>query len=474
MIRFILFALMVGVFGAAHAQEPPPTNQPADCPTIVRSAITLTNERCQNTDLNQICYGHLVLDVQPRTGLVDFGFKQPGDIVNVVEVQSLRLSALDTATGRWGVVMMQIEANLAQGAVAAPEVQILLFGDAELNDATHFLPGEIMQPANVREQPAETSAVLTSLHTGDSITANGRLADGSWVRLNLAGTNGWVRSDLIRLRGDLESLAIITAEPSPSQDELAQFGPMQAFYFRSGVDDAPCAQAPNSGLLIQTPEGVASISIWMDEVVIQVDATAFIQAQPDGNLIINVLDGQARVSARGDTRTVVSGMQVGVPLDENLAAAGVPGDPAPYDASTVAELPVDLLNRPVEIASPRNQPVGIPIPGTWGFAWDAAALTCPDGTVVPFESTGASSAITVTGETLRWNAARYTQTTTGVYHSSYADDLGNLHQDTLQVIAPDRIVGEKVLDLASRACTLNVGFQLQLINAAGETPVAVE
>ena len=30
---------------------------------------------------------------------------------------------------------------------------------------------------------------------------------------------------------------------------------MQAFYFRSGIGDAPCAEAPNSGILIQTPEG---------------------------------------------------------------------------------------------------------------------------------------------------------------------------------------------------------------------------
>jgi hypothetical protein len=234
----------------------------ADCPAIVQTAIDLTSERCDETDSNMICYGHLVLDAQPQPDVeeAEFEFFEPGDVVDVNRVQSLRLSAMDVQTGRWGVVMMFVEAALE--ALEADDVQILLFGDTEMQDASQFV------------------------------------AD--------------------------------TAE----SDALPEFGPMQAFYFRSGVDDAPCAEAPNSGMLIQTPEGVASVSIWMDEVVIQMDATAFVQAQPDGTLTINVLEGSATVQAQGETRTVVAGMQVSVPLDEDLGAVGVPGDPQPYDEET--------------------------------------------------------------------------------------------------------------------------------------------
>lgn len=466
MTALFMIWLIASLWIPGSIQTPPPDDQTNACPVIVRTAITLTNQRCEDTGLNQVCYGHLVLDAQPRVGLTNFGFTEPGDIVNVVDVQSLRLSALDASTGGWGVVMMQIEANLVQAAETAPEVQIILFGDAELNDATSFLPGEVLQTAQVRRAPASTAEILTELEAGDPVTASGRISDSSWLRINLSGTAGWLPAEAVILNGDINSLSAIPPDADTGSDTLAQFGPMQAFYFRSGADDAPCAEAPNSGLLIQTPEGVAALSIWMDEVVIQLDATAFIQAQPDGTLSIRVLDGTARVTAEGETRTAASGMQIEVPLDNQLGPTSAPGDPVPYDPEAVQSLPVQLLNRPVDVPAPRSHPANVPLEGQWQFNWDTAQLTCPDGTIVPFESTGAASSIEVTGETLLWNAARYTQSTPGIYRSSYVDSSGNLHQDTLQVIAPDRIVGEKTLDLNSQSCTLNVGFLLQLVSAA--------
>lgn len=467
--RWLIALILLWLPTIASAQETP-VSQPNTCPVIVRTAIDLTNERCDGTDQNQVCYGHLVLDAQPRPGLLDFGFEEPGDVVDVIEVQSLRLSALDTQTGRWGVVMMQLAATLVEEPVADSAVQILLFGDAELNDATRFLPGQVIQATNIRQQPTTASPLIASLAASTEVTANGRLPDSSWIRIHLLDTTGWIRSDLVDLRGDVDSLSILSSaalgENAP--DELAQFGPMQAFYFRSGINDAPCAEAPNSGLLIQTPEGVASVSIWLDEVVVHLDATAFIQAEPDGSLTVNVLEGSAQVEAQGETRTVVAGMQVNVPLDNNLAASDVPDDPQPYDETAVQALPVELLNRPVVIPPARQLADGAPIAGNWRFSWHVDSLACPDGTIVPFESTGATSFVRATSESLEWNATRYPQTTAGVYRSSYLDGDGNLHQDTLQVVAPDRIIGEKVLDLVNPVCTLNVGFGLQLVSATNE------
>ncbi len=442
------------------------TEQPADCPTIVQTAITLTSERCENTDENQVCYGHLVLDAQPRAGLDPFAFAEPGDIVDVVAVQSLRLSALDTDSGQWGVIMMQLDATLADSPATDSQVQILLFGDAELNDATRFLPGSVLSDTNVYQQPDTTSPIITSIFTGDDVTANGRTAETTWLRVNLAEGAGWVRADMVTLNGDIEALTVISNETV--SDDLIAFGPMQAFYFQSGINDAPCAAAPNSGLLIQTPEGVASVSIWMDEVVIQLDATAFVQASPDGNLTVNILDGSAQITAQDETRTAVAGTQIEVPINAELMAEAVPSPPQPFDPVAVQSLPISLLNQPVTIPAPFNQPTTRPIAGLWQFAWDVASLACPDGTTVPFESTGIPGPVAVTPESLTWNLTTYAQSTPGIYRSSYVDGSGNLHQDTLQVIAPDRIVGEKILDLNSPVCTLNVGFQLQLVRPADE------
>src|SRR5690606_25964517 len=149
----------------------------------------------------------------------------------------------------------------------------------------------------------------------------------------------------------------------------ARYGPMQAFYFQSGAQDAPCAEAPNSGVLIQTPEGVASVNIWMDEVVIQMDGTAYLQGQPDGELVINMLDGEAQIEAQGETRTAVAGTQVRVPLDADLQASGVPSDPQPYTVEEVQSLPISLLDDPVTVSPPRQLDPGMPLVGSWRFEW---------------------------------------------------------------------------------------------------------
>jgi hypothetical protein len=134
----------------------------------------------------------------------------------------------------------------------------------------------------------------------------------------------------------------------------------------------------------------------------------------------------------------------------------------------VQSLPIVLLNEPVDIPNPFDQPADRPVAGSWQFAWDAASLICPDGTAVPFESTGVPGTVEITDENLIWNLTAYTMSTAGIYRSNYVDESGNLHQDTLQVIAPDRILGEKILDLNSPVCTLNVGFQLQLVRPADQ------
>ena len=94
-------------------------------------------------------------------------------------------------------------------------------------------------------------------------------------------------------------------------------------------------------------------------------------------------------------------------------------------------------------------------------------MTCPDEdeTVVPFESSGGTFPLTIQSDGIIVNTISYNQTSSGVYATTYTDGNGNLHQDTLQVIGTDIIQGEKILDLASPICTLNVPFRLTLVSA---------
>jgi hypothetical protein len=461
MLRFLITMM----FLAIPFQQPDPP--PDECPLIVQTALDLTRAGCEGTRLNQACYGHLVLDAQPRSGLEEFDFESPGDIVDVVMVQSLRLSAMDLDSGQWGVMLMEVEASTRE--IVNEDVQLLLFGDVELSDASRFVMVRADETVNIRSAPSMSSIVVGRLDAGETIVTNSRLDDGSWLRVRLpdeASALGWIAAEFLTPLGDVDVLPALTLDEARAEveDVRAQYGPMQAFFFRSGSNDALCPEAPDSGMLIQTPEGVGEVSIWMDEIVIQIDATAFVQAEAGGDLAINVLDGSARVTAAGETRTVVAGTQLTVPLNQELEAMGVPSDPRPLDTDAVSSLPVDLLDTAVSIPEPLSVQDGVPLPGQWLFEWGVESLTCPDGTVFPFESSGQPGIIEPQDESLIWSGQRYNQASQGVYTGSYVDGNGNLHRDTLRVIAGDRMEGEQIVDLVSPVCTLTAPFTLQLVS----------
>lgn len=470
-----MFVLICSLFTLpSTAQDTEATAEPAlvTCPTIVQTAVEITRARCDSAGLNQACYGHLVLDAEPRSGLTDFDFSNPGDIVDVIQLESLRLSAMDVSTGQWGVVLMEVEAETGNGEVqsASSGASILLFGDAVLSSAGSFIQVIANEHVNIRAEPSLESPVVASLFTGESTTATGRSTDGMWFRVRLPETQsgiGWVAAELVTAESDTQALEIIdeTVQNIDEESTPGQFGPMQAFYFQSGVDDAPCPEAPESGLMIQTPEGIASITIWMDEVVIQLDATAFVQAQPGGDLSLSVIEGVATVSANGGTTTVVAGTRTTVALDDNLAAQGVPAAPEAFDPEDVEALPVTLLQEPVVIPDPLEVQPNVPITGGWQFEWLVDSLVCPDGSVIPFESTDIPGSVEAVADALLWAGTRYSLSTPSVYQATFTDAGGNLHQDTLQVINPDYMQGEKVIDLASRVCTLTVPFSLSLVSS---------
>lgn len=447
------------------------TAEADQCPVIVQTALTLTQEDCQDIRNNQACYGHLVLEAEPQAGVTEFTFGQPGDMVDIVKVRSLSLGGMDVASGVWGVALIQaqVKTDDPQQPNVQPEtpyrdVTFLLFGDTDVESKVPMLPVTIKQNVNLRAAPVN-GRVLGNLLTNTLTVASGRLEDNSWLLVahpDLAIV-GWVAGQFIEVDGDVTTLNVVEPGTPESVAQQPQ-GPMQAFVFQSGRDDSPCAAAPNSGLLVQTPEGVASVTVTIDEVVIQLNATAFIQAEPDGTMTVNVIEGTATVKANGESKTIVAGTKVDVPLDENLQASGTPGEIQPIDPNDVNSLPVDLLPEPVEIPAPLDVQPGVPLPGVWRFSWGVKQLTCPTGEAIDFDSTGFLSDLraSANASTIVWNASTYSRVSPGVYNASRLDEAGNLYQETINVIAPDTITGQAVIDFAAVTCTLTAPFSLKL------------
>jgi hypothetical protein len=324
---------------------------PARCPDIVQEALTATGLLCQGTSRDQACYGHISVQARPQPGIDRLVFNQAGDIVNVQDVQALRVSAMNVDASVWGIALMRLKASLPD-TPARQNITLLLFGNVQVENAmTQARRADVTVEAtrnvNVRQAPSLDALVIDALAPGQTVTATGRLADGSWVRVALPdnGGTGWVHRSLLASTDDIDGLDVVEATSR-------YYGPMQAFYFRSGMEDAACPEAPDSGLLVQTPEGAARVTLLINEVDIQFGSTVYFQAEPGDQMIVRVVEGSARMEAFGQQSTANAGMQISVPLDENMAPSGPPSPPTAYDMAAVQALPLSLLERTITVHPP--------------------------------------------------------------------------------------------------------------------------
>jgi hypothetical protein len=318
------------------------------CTDLVAEALAATNLVCESAGRNSACYGHPELSAQPQDGIQAFDFDSVGDVVNVSEVNSLRLSALDVDAELWGVALLKLQANIPD---ENPEnLSLLLFGDVQVRNLIEtpvLLSGRLNSTgnANIRREPSNQGFVIGTLAEDTELVLRGRSLDDNWIYVDLPGSldqRGWIARDLIRSEDDLSKLRVV-------RPGLTQYGPMQAFYLRTGPRQSTCAEASNDGVLIQTPEGVAEIRLWINEVKIRLGSTAFIQAQSGSGMVVKALEGAARVEALGVEQVAVEGQAITVPLNENLLPAAPPAPATPYQSNDVSALPVESLDRPITL-----------------------------------------------------------------------------------------------------------------------------
>jgi len=141
-------------------------------------------------------------------------------------------------------------------------------------------------------------------------------------------------------------------------EDKSEFTPMQAFYFQSGVGDAGCEEAPESGLLIQTPEGVEEILLNVNGANMSLGSTAFLQAgrvedsEDEFELTISVLEGEGTIEAFDEVRPIPAGSWLRLPADRNFNVIGAPELPRPYQNDRHQRLPIRGLERQFEPQQP--------------------------------------------------------------------------------------------------------------------------
>ena len=380
-----LFGLLIGLgIQAVSAQE-------AACEALVQQALDATGSACQGGGRNEVCYGNVLLEAQTQPGFEMGQFSQPGDTTAIAGIQQLKLSSLNVTTNQWGIAEMQVQANVP-GALPGQNLAFLLFGDVTIDNQVLTIPVHVRgtQALNVRLEPSTDGKVIEAWQPGEEATALARLADGIWVEVRLAdGKSGWVFAILIDAAMPLDDLKIAEAG-------MPIYGPMQAIVLKTGFGDAACADAPDSGLMIQTPEGSGEISFQANAVNVTIGSTVYLQTDErtagQFEWLLSVIEGQAQVEAAGVTRIVPAGGRVRVALDANGLANGAPSAVEAYPMEAVQALPIHLLARAIAIAPPLSDQT------LEATAAPAVPSTPSTGSPVPLQAVEVPTACSVTGD----------------------------------------------------------------------------
>jgi hypothetical protein len=345
-MRWIVFLVVFWSISFAHAQ--------GNCPPQVMRALSSAAQACDGLGRNQACYANLSIDAQTRTPSVTFA--SVGDTANVADLQALRLSALDLMNDVWGIAIMNLQASLPD-SVAGQGVRLVLLGDVQLENRVSSVRLSVTATANARLRREPVSAgdanVIVVAPSGTVLEAHGRNEAGDWLRVvyndvNKGRSIGWVSTQVLSGAGERMKLEVIEAN-------APLYAPLQAFVLRSGIGDSPCSEAPESGLLVQTPSGVGSVSFNANGVEIALGSTAFLQTQTEGGnaLRMSVVEGTGFMTAEGSTQVVPSGTFVTVPLSDDFSAPiGEPSAPQGYDDSLTLSLPLGATSAPTQALLP--------------------------------------------------------------------------------------------------------------------------
>ncbi len=324
------------------------------CPIPIAESFASVQSACADADVGTLCLGAPTAFAMPFEGGTATALLAAGDSASVSDVAFLSLSTEDAT---WGTVKLQTTAY--DGISWQPQpVLMLAFGNVQLRNLGNenlTLPTAdvIVTPAagaNVRSGPTTEHRVLATLFQDDVLKAIGILNDSQWLQVMLPdGQSGWIAIGAVS--GDISILPIVTADAVAPQ---MIYPPFAAFNLQTGTEDAPCPNTPESGVLIHTPSDAAPLVLLVNGAALRLNGLVFLQAQSAGELVVNVLMGQAEVSAMGETQVAQQGARVVVPMnamsDEGLLApADVPLPAEAYDYGRLASLPLELLPQPAYV-----------------------------------------------------------------------------------------------------------------------------
>ena len=373
-MRPIALLTLLALFAASAAA------QESTCPALQETALTGIAQQCSEQDAGTLCLGGAtVTPVYRERAEAARSFETPGDAIAITDIDWLSVSSEDRT---WGAARALFPAYPSDG-LDARDSALLAFGNVAL-----FLPEPMELPptladikvtasngANLRAAPSTDATVVALLAVSRPLKALGRLRGGGWLLIYATPElRGWISESVVS--APLVDLPALSADANTEPLWL----PWHHFDFLSGMHDAPCEDAPESGILLQTVKFIAPRHFVINGARLMLSGTAWLQAQASSGMLIHIIDGRARVVTDGGEVAVRSGnfTHIALARDENgaLAPASAPSDSEAYVYHELVGLPIHAL--------PYETRVGLavytivdPVPAGGGSPLQALAADAP-------------------------------------------------------------------------------------------------
>lgn len=373
MNRLAALAIILLFVAAAIAQE-------STCPRRQNQALANIAEHCADQEAGTLCLGQATVSPVYRASVAAAGpWDAPGDLIAIADIDWLSFSSED---GAWGAARALFPAYANDGLEARSSA-LLGFGNVAL-----FLPEAqdlpsprvavkvtASQGANLRASPNTDARVIARLALSRELQAIGRYRGGGWLLIYAAPElRGWISESVVS--EPLEDL------PALAGDVIAPplWLPGHRFDFRSGMGDAPCADAPESGILLQTVKFVSPRRFVINGARIMLSGTVWLQAQASRGMLIHLIDGRALVATDGGEVALGSGKFTHITLQRDdigvLTPASAPTEPAAYDYHELSRLPIQALPRAARIGLDVYTIVD-PVPASGGNPLEALSGDAP-------------------------------------------------------------------------------------------------
>jgi hypothetical protein len=355
------------------------------CPTIVEQALQAIADNCDGLGRNSACYGYNLVTAEFSKAVDDDFFSQPADTAELGLLETIRTSEMSVDTSQWGIAVMNLQANIPN-SIPGQSVKFVLLGDVEVESAIEpdgafqavdAITVMVTNGANIRSDSGLNYNVIGGAVAGDSLLIDGQSVDGNWYRTVVGSRIGWIFGELLEPNDSLASLPVIDG----TQRSL-----MQSFYLRTGFGAPVCEEAPQDTLMIQGPKGI-EIDLTVNGANISIGSTIMVRILPPGDIIeFIVIDGKMVIPGAGPNGTDLTIYEnyrttaclsepddrgvdgnsndrvVGCGEETTWTSPEYTPDPDLGEAFCILEnLPDNLLNYPINLQCPGEEPIQITI-----------------------------------------------------------------------------------------------------------------